>query len=215
MKALQAAQIGGPKASVFDDIRSTVSEIGALKFDMQAALYWIGSAAEHAVLERVPGMAKEEFYNTGLVRELEGVVEKMGCKLFESLGYTSGFLFEVAFWETDSRADEADTGADMCRHPLHRRVCAVCLDEDAETGRRPLLPAKLGSCRSGRMRQAWRRPAERLSALFSRRSFPVSISVGRRQARLPLVCCGDLGKKATATTAEQDAGIDVSDQLCD
>lgn len=112
--ALQAEQLGETKARAFEDIRSIVSSIGTLRFDIQAALYWIGSAAEHAVLERVPAIAKEEHYNSGLVREVEGVVEKIGYRLFQDLGYTSGFPFEVAFWETDPREDEADTGADMC-----------------------------------------------------------------------------------------------------
>lgn len=71
---------------VFETFRPAVSEIRALRLGVQAALYWIGSAAEHAVLERIPGIAKEEHYNSGLVHEVEDVVEEIGYKLFQDLG---------------------------------------------------------------------------------------------------------------------------------
>ncbi|MCP2138585.1 hypothetical protein J2S28_005709 [Rhizobium sp. SLBN-94] len=134
--ALRAEQMGEPRAETFDDIRPIVSEIGTLRLDVQAALYWIGSAAEHAELERVPRIAKEEHYNSGLVREVEGVVEKIGYTLFQDLGYTSGFPFEVAFWETDPRDDEADTGADMCI------ILHVVLENNVTMTRGALLQGK-------------------------------------------------------------------------
>lgn len=134
--ALDAVQIAGPRASRFADIRTVVSKVGTLEFDLQNALYWIGSAAEHSILERVPRIAKEEFYNAGLVTEVENVAEKMGRKLFHSLGYTYGFPFELAFWETDPREDEADTGADMCI------IVHIVLEDNSRITRGALLQGK-------------------------------------------------------------------------
>ena len=149
--AVQAEQLSEPRAKTFDDIRSVVTEIGALRLDVQAALYWIGSAAEHAVLERVPGIAKEEHYNSGLVHEVEDVVEEIGYKLFQDLGYTSGFPFEVAFWETDPREDEADTGADMCI------VLHVVLENNVTMTRGALLQGKRANGMKGEVHRTSRR----------------------------------------------------------
>lgn len=132
-----AAHGRGWPVNDFEDVSTVMSEIGVLKYDIQVALYWLGLDAERRILHRVPGIENEVFYNSGLIQQLHIAAEKQGLKLFQDLGYTLGFPFEIAFWDTGGKKSETFTGADMCI------ILYITLEDGTTLIRGALLQGKL------------------------------------------------------------------------
>lgn len=158
-------QRSGRTVADFTDVEAVMSDIGILEYDVQAALYWLGLEAERRLLGKVPGIENEDFYNAGLIQQLDSVAEKRGPKLFRSLGYTLGFPFEIAFWNTGGKKSETHTGADMCI------ILYVMLEDGTKIIRGALMQGKLADKMVGNV--------HRSNETFGRNHQLISLTSGR------------------------------------